>query len=64
MLGADPTPAVDGNALTQIFKEVKTNIDKIRSRGGKVILVRTPSSGPMAMGEEINIQRKNTGISW
>jgi hypothetical protein len=52
MLGGDPTPAVDGNELTQIFKEVKTNIDKIRSRGGKVILVRTPSSGPFAFGEE------------
>jgi len=51
MLGADPTPAVDGNALTQIFNEVRSNIDKIRSRGGKVILVRTPSSGPFAMGE-------------
>ena len=52
MLGSDPTPAVDGNGLMQIFNEVKTNIDKIRSRGGKVILVRTPSSGPFAMGEE------------
>ena len=51
MLGSDPTPAVDGNALTQILKEVRTNIDKIRSRGGKVILTRTPSSGPFAMGE-------------
>jgi hypothetical protein len=52
MLGSDPTPAVDGNALTAIFKEVRTNIDKIRSRGGKVILTRTPSSGPFAMGEQ------------
>ncbi|HLA57704.1 MAG TPA: hypothetical protein VK622_03030 [Puia sp.] len=51
MLGSDPTPAADGNALTQILQEVKTNIDKIRSRGGKVILVRTPSSGPFAIGE-------------
>ena len=51
MLGSDPTPAVDGKELTQILNEVKTNIDKIRSRGGKVILVRTPSSGPFAMGE-------------
>ncbi len=51
MLGADPTPAVDGNELAQILREVKTNIDKIRSRGGKVILTRTPSSGPFAMGE-------------
>ena len=51
MLGADPTPAVDGKALTQIFNEVKTNIEKIRNRGGKVILTRTPSSGPFAMGE-------------
>ena len=52
MLGSDPTPAVDGNALMQIFKEVRTNINKIRRRGGKFILVRTASSGPFAMGEE------------
>jgi hypothetical protein len=52
MLGADPTPAVDGKELTKIFNEVRSNIDKIRSRGGKVILTRTPSSGPFAFGEE------------
>src|SRR4029078_323118 len=58
MLGSDPTPAVDGNALTQIFKEVKTNIDKIRSRGEKVILFRTPSSGPFAMGEAMKYPKE------
>lgn len=52
LIMGDPTPAVDGEELMQIFKEIKTNVDRIKSRGGKVIFVRTPSSGPMAEGEE------------
>jgi hypothetical protein len=41
----DRTPGVKGDTLLKIFTEVKTAIDKIESRGGKVIFVRTPSSG-------------------
>ena len=36
---------IKGDSLETIFKEVKTSIDKITARGGKVIFVRTPSSG-------------------
>ena len=40
-------PSITGDTLIAVFKEVKTNIDKIKSRGGQVIFVRTPVSGPM-----------------
>lgn len=45
-LGAlDKRPAIKGDSLLAVFKEIKTSVDKIRSRGGQVIFVRTPSSG-------------------
>ncbi|HEX2533865.1 MAG TPA: hypothetical protein VHK69_09025 [Chitinophagaceae bacterium] len=48
----DPTPAPAGQALEEILNEVKAAVDQIRSRGGRVLFVRTPSSGPMAVAEE------------
>jgi len=46
ILGAlDKTPAIKGDSLIAVFKELKTAIDKITARGGKVMFVRTPSSG-------------------
>lgn len=42
--GPDPVPA--------IVQSVKGAVDKIRSRGGDVVFVRTPSSGPMWDGEQ------------
>ena len=47
----DPTPPVKGKALLDIMQSVKNDIDKIRARGGDVLFVRTPSSGPFFMGE-------------
>jgi hypothetical protein len=52
LIMGDPAPPVSGTALQNIFKEVSTAVEKIKSRGGKVIFVRTPSSGPMAEGEQ------------
>jgi len=40
----DPRPAV--------IKRVTDAVTKIRSRGGEVIFVRPPASGPVRMGEE------------
>ncbi len=37
--------AISGEVLEAFFKEIKTYIDKIRSRGGLVVFVRLPSSG-------------------
>lgn len=52
MFGAlDKTPAVSGDSLLMIFKELKTNIDKIRARGGQVAFIRPPSSGPWLEAE-------------
>jgi hypothetical protein len=38
---------VGGDTLENIFTEVKHNLDMIRARGGQVIFIRTPESGPM-----------------
>jgi len=58
MLSKSPEPPVTGEALQAIFDEVKTAVDKIRSRGGKVIFVRTPSSGPFWQGEQMGYPRE------
>jgi hypothetical protein len=52
LIMSSPTPPIQGAALQDIFAEVKTAVKKIESRGGKVIFVRTPSSGPMEQGEQ------------
>lgn len=46
----DPVPLV--------MATVKESVDKIRARGGEVVFVRTPSSGPMAEGEDKFFNRK------
>lgn len=48
----DKTPPITDQALTGVFQKVKTDVDKIRSRGGKVLFTRTPSSGMMGEGEK------------
>ena len=52
LIMGDKTPPLTGEPLTAIFAQVKTSVDKIRARGGKVIFVRTPSSGVMGEGEK------------
>jgi len=37
--------------MTEIFNSVKSDVDKIKNRGGKVLFVRTPSSGPFKDAE-------------
>lgn len=37
-------PGIKGNTLEAFFKQIKTSIDKIRSRGGSVVFVRPPSN--------------------
>jgi hypothetical protein len=53
----DPTPPVKGKALLDIMQTVKSDIDKIRARGGDVLFLRTPSSGPFLMGENMGYPR-------
>lgn len=51
-------PPASGDTLLQIIKEVKVSTDKIIARGGKVLFVRTPSSGPALMGEKMGFPRE------
>ena len=44
-------PPINGAPLDSMLQTVKTATDKIQSRGGKVLFVRTPSSGPFEEGE-------------
>lgn len=51
LIMSDKTPPVNGKALEDILLEMKMAVSKIQSRGGKVIFIRTPSSGLMGDGE-------------
>ncbi|CCH56473.1 hypothetical protein BN8_05812 [Fibrisoma limi BUZ 3] len=42
-----PRGAIAGPPLLDILKATKQSIDQIRSRGGQVLFIRTPSDGPM-----------------
>ena len=56
--GFPKAPAISGDSLETVFKEIKNNVDKIRSRGGEILFVRTPSSGLYRAAEEKYIPRK------
>ena len=51
-------PPASGGKLDSIFTSVKEAVDKIRSRGGQVIFVRTPSSGAFLAGEKMGFPRE------
>lgn len=51
-------PPPGGDTLLQIMQSVKASTDKIKARGGKVLFVRTPSSGPYLMGEQMGFPRE------
>jgi hypothetical protein len=52
-------PPASGAKLDSFFNVVKKDCDLIRTRGGQVIFVRTPSSGPYWMGEQHGFPRNN-----
>ncbi len=54
---AKKAPPMSESDLTAIFESVKKATDKIKARGGAVIFVRTPSSGPYLMGENMGFPR-------
>ena len=45
-------PPASGPVLDSFMTAVKTACDKIKARGGQILFVRTPSSGPYWMGEQ------------
>jgi hypothetical protein len=49
---------LDGPPLDSVLATIKSNVDKIQSRGGQVLFVRTPSSGPYWMGEQMGFPRE------
>lgn len=49
---------LDGHPLDSVLATVKSNVDKIQARGGQVIFVRTPSSGPFWAGEQMGFPRE------
>jgi hypothetical protein len=51
-------PPTSGAKLDSFFTAIKKSCDRIKSRGGQVLFVRTPSSGPYLMAEEKNFPRE------
>ena len=51
---APPMPEAE---LEAIFQSVKANVAQIKARGGEVIFIRPPSSGPALMGETMAFPR-------
>jgi len=51
-------PPASGAKLDSILNVVKACVDKIKARGGDVLFVRTPSSGPFLMGEKMGYPRE------
>ncbi len=50
-------PPLSGASLDSVFTSIKTAVDKIKTRGGEVLFVRTPSSGGFLMGEKMGYPR-------
>ena len=44
--------------IDSLITTVKNDVNKIKGRGGEVIFVRSPSSGPFLMGEKIGYPRQ------
>ncbi|MBD1365793.1 hypothetical protein IDJ77_18395 [Mucilaginibacter sp. ZT4R22] len=58
MLAKENTaPPMGGKELDSFFAAVKQDVNKIKARGGEVVFLRTPSSGPFFMGESMGYPR-------
>ncbi|HVK97594.1 MAG TPA: hypothetical protein VM368_07250 [Flavisolibacter sp.] len=51
-------PPPQGAKLDSILQSIKVAVNKIKSRGGEVIFVRPPSSGPYLMAEQKGFPRE------
>ena len=51
---APPTPE---HVIDSFIRDVKLHTDKIRARGGQVVFLRPPSSGPLWKGEQMGFPR-------
>ncbi len=57
LLGGPQGPPMTDEQIGTVLKSVKVCTDKIKARGGEVIFVRTPSSGPFLQGEQMGFPR-------
>jgi len=48
----------EGAKLDSFLRVIKHSVDQIKNRGGDVIFVRTPSSGPFWEGEQVGFPRE------
>jgi hypothetical protein len=55
---ANKEPPISGQALDSVFNAIKEMVDKIKSRGGQVLFVRTPSSGDYLTAEKMGYPRE------
>ena len=51
-------PPMSGPPVDTLLMKVKADVDRIVARGGKVVFVRTPSSGPYWAGEQKGYPRE------
>ncbi|NUY79788.1 hypothetical protein HUK80_02690 [Flavobacterium sp. MAH-1] len=58
LMSAKMGPPMTQAQFDGIMQNVKVSVDKIKARGGKVIFVRTPSSGPFYQGECMGFPRQ------
>lgn len=47
-----------GKKLDSLLNAIKTDVDKIKARGGQVVFLRTPSTGPFLQMEKAGFPRK------
>lgn len=58
IMKASKEPPASGTKLDSMLNAVKVAVDKIKARGGQVLFVRTPSSGPFQVGENMGFPRE------
>lgn len=51
-------PPLQPSAIDSLIMDMKVHIDIIKSRGGQVVFIRPPSSGPIWMGEQRGFSRE------
>jgi hypothetical protein len=56
--GPRPTEEQINAGIQATVQSIKRDVDRIRARGGQIVFVRTPSSGPMKMGEQMGFPRE------
>jgi len=51
-------PPMNDKQINDVMLAIKSSTDKIKARGGQVLFVRTPSSGPFRQGEKMGFPRE------